>query len=116
MDSQPQMKTSAPSRARLEEYYTSRACGYHRPDLPFSLCARHKHPTPARAKVEMAVSILAKAASYLCTERFLNVDDRHQFLDCVGALLQGGLLFRGELDFDDLFQAIGTQLARHADK
>lgn len=62
MDSQPQMKTSAPSQARLEEYYTSRLADTTAPDLPFTLCARNKHPTPARAKVEMAVSILANSA------------------------------------------------------
>ena len=115
MDNQPQMKTSAPSRRRLEEYYTSRLADTTAQTCPSLFVPETSIPLRPEPKWEWLVSILAKAASYLCTERLLNVDDRHQFLHCVGALLQGGLLFRGELDFDDLLQAIGTQFARHAD-
>src|ERR1041385_8062310 len=46
----------------------------------------------------------------------LNADYLHQLSHRICALLQGGLLFCCELDFNDLFQAVRTELARHTDK
>jgi len=46
--------------------------------------------------------------------RFLDADNRTQFLHRRRALFQRRVFFRGELDLDDLFQARGAQLARHA--
>src|ERR1035438_9653658 len=46
----------------------------------------------------------------------LHPDHADQLLHRVGALLQGGLLFRGQLDLDDLLDAVRAQLARYADE
>src|ERR1035437_6242115 len=46
----------------------------------------------------------------------LHPDHAHQLLHRVGALLQGGLLFRGQLDLDDLLDAVRAQLAGHANE
>src|SRR5215468_1266115 len=47
---------------------------------------------------------------------FLNADHLRQFSYGVSAFLQRSLLFGGEFDLDDLFQALGSELARHADE
>src|ERR1035441_5292788 len=53
---------------------------------------------------------------YTNSKTDLHPDDAHQFLHRVGALLQGGLLFRGQLDLDDLLDAVRAPLARYADE
>src|SRR3954470_2486617 len=50
------------------------------------------------------------------TELLLNPDYCHKFFHRAGALMQcGGFLLR-ELDFDDLFEALRSQLAGHPDE
>jgi hypothetical protein len=45
-----------------------------------------------------------------------DADDGAEFVDCVSGFVQGGLLFGRELDLDDLFDALGAELARNADE
>src|SRR5664279_5942498 len=52
----------------------------------------------------------------MATIRTLYPDHAHQLLHRVGALLQGGLLFWRQLDLDDLLNAVGAQLAGHANE
>src|ERR1700761_3361320 len=44
-----------------------------------------------------------------------DADDGAEFLDGVGGFVEGCLLFGCELDLNDLLEAFGAELARHAD-
>jgi hypothetical protein len=46
----------------------------------------------------------------------LDADHVAKFLHGRGALFEGGIFFGGELDLDDLLDAAGAELARHADE